>query len=179
MKPETTRTINDTPQPQYLYMAIELSNEKWKLGFSIGFGQAPRLRDLDARDLAGLVKEIHMAKERFGLPESAPVLSCYEAGRDGFWLHHYLQTQGVANLVVDSASIEVNRRKRRAKTDRMDVGKLLTMLMRYHHGEKKVWSIVHVPSPEDEDQRQLHRDLMALKAEQTHHINRMKGLLAS
>jgi transposase len=179
MKPETTRTINDTPQPQYLYMAIELSNEKWKLGFSIGFGQAPRLRDLDARDLAGLVKEIHMAKERFGLPESAPVLSCYEAGRDGFWLHRYLQTQGVANLVVDSASIEVNRRKRRAKTDRMDVGKLLTMLMRYHHGEKKVWSIVHVPRPEDEDQRQLHRDLMALKASQTHHINRMKGLLAS
>ena len=179
MKPETTRTINDTPQPQYLYMAIELSNEKWKLGFTIGFGQAPRERDLEARDLAGLVKEIHMAKERFGLPESAPVLSCYEAGRDGFWLHRYLQTQEVANLVVDSASIEVNRRKRRAKTDRMDVGKLLTMLMRYHQGEKKVWSIVHVPSPEDEDQRQLHRDLMALKAEQTHHINRLKGLLAS
>jgi transposase len=80
---------------------------------------------------------------------------------------------------VDSASIEVNRRKRRAKTDRLDVGKLLTMLMRYHQGEQKVWSIVHVPSPEDEDQRQLHRDLMALKAEQTHHINRLKGLLAS
>ena len=179
MKPETTRTINDTPQPQYLYMAIELSNEKWKLGFTIGFGQAPRLRDLEARDLAGLVKEIRMAKERFGLPETAPVRSCYEAGRDGFWLDRYLQTQGVANLVVDSASIEVNRRKRRAKTDRLDVGKLLTMLMRYHQGEQKVWSIVHVPSPEDEDQRQLHRDLMALKAEQTHHINRLKGLLAS
>ena len=179
MKPGTTRTINDTPFSQNLYMAIELSNEKWKLGFTIGFGQAPRERDLEARDLAGLVKEIHMAKERFSLPESAPVRSCYEAGRDGFWLHRYLQTQGVANLVVDSASIEVNRRKRRAKTDRMDVGKLLTMLMRYHQGEKKVWSIVHVPSPEDEDQRQLHRDLMALKAEQTHHINRLKGLLAS
>jgi transposase len=179
MKPETTRSINDTPQPQYLYMAIELSNEKWKLGFTIGFGQPPRLRDLDARDLAGLVKKIHLAKERFGLPVTAPVRSCYEAGRDGFWLHRYLQTQGVANLVVDSASIEVNRRKRRAKTDRMDVGKLLTMLMRYHQGEQKVWSIVHVPSPEDEDQRQLHRDLMALKAEQTHPINRLKGLLAS
>jgi transposase len=179
MKPETTRNINDTPFSQHLYMAIELSNEKWKFGFTIGFGQAPRLRDLDARDLAGLVKEIRMAKERFGLPESAPVRSCYEAGRDGFWLHRYLQTQGVNNLIVDSASIEVNRRKRRAKTDRLDVGKLLTMLMRYHQGEQKVWSIVHVPSPEDEDQRQLHRDLMALKAEQTHHINRLKGLLAS
>jgi transposase len=179
MKPETTRTINDTPFSQNLYMAIELSNEKWKLGFTIGFGQAPRERNLEARDLTALAQEIRMAKERFGLPKSAPVLSCYEAGRDGFWLQRYLQTRGVANLVVDSASIEVSRRKRRAKTDRMDVGKLLTMLMRYHQGEKKVWSIVHVPSPEDEDQRQLHRELMALKAEQTHHINRIKGLLAS
>src|SRR5512137_597515 len=106
-------------------------------------------------------------------------MSCYEAGRDGFWLHRYLQTRGVNNLVVDSASIEVNRRKRRAKTDRMDVGKLLTMLVRYQQGEKKVWSIVHVPSPEDEDQRQLHRELMALKSEQTHHTNRVKGLLTS
>jgi len=78
---------------------------------------------------------------------------------------------GGPNLVVDSASIEVNRRKRRAKTDRMDVGKLLTMLMRYHQGEKKVWRCA-CSQPGNEDQRQLHRDLMALKAEQTHHINR-------
>ena len=179
MKSETTRIINDTPQPQYLYIAIELSNEKWKLGFTIGFGQAPRLRDVKARDLTALADEIRLAKERFGLPENAPVRSCYEAGRDGFWLHRYLLILGVNNQVVDSSSIEVNRHKRRVKTDRMDVGKLLTMLMRYHQGEKKVWSVVHVPSPEDEDQRQLHRDLMALKAEQTHHINRLKGLLAS
>ncbi len=179
MKPETTRTINDTPHSQHLNMAIELSNETWKLGFTIGFGQAPRLRDVRARDLTALTKEIRMAKGRFGLAEAAPVLSCYEAGRDGFWLHRFLQTLGITNLVVDSASIEVNRRKRRAKTDRMDVGKLLTMLIRYDQGEKKVWSIVHVPSPEDEDQRQLHRELMALKAEQTHYINQIKGLLAS
>jgi transposase len=137
------------------------------------------VRDVAARDLTALAKEIGMAKERFGLPESAPVVSCYEAGRDGFWLDRYLQKMGVTNLVVDSSSIEVNRRKRRAKTDRMDVGKLLTMLMRYHQGEKRVWSIVHIPSREDEDQRQLHREMMALKAEQTHHINRIKGLLAS
>jgi transposase len=179
MKAETTRRNNDTPIVQNLYMAIELSNEKWKFGFTIGFGQSPRVRDVAARDLTALAKEIGMAKERFGLPESAPVVSCYEAGRDGFWLDRYLQKMGVTNLVVDSSSIEVNRRKRRAKTDRMDVGKLLTMLMRYHQGEKRVWSIVHIPSREDEDQRQLHREMMALKAEQTHHINRIKGLLAS
>ncbi len=179
METETTRKVNDTPYVQNLYMAIELSNEKWKLGFTIGYGQSPRVRDVTSRDLVGLAKEIGMAKERFRMPESAPVLSCYEAGRDGFWLHRWLLSQGVTNLIVDSASIEVNRRKRRAKTDRMDVGKLLTMLMRYQQGEKKVWSIVHVPSPNEEDQRQLHRELMALKGEQTHHINRIKGLLAS
>jgi transposase len=179
MEPETTRTVNDTTFSQYLYMAFELSNAEWKLGFTVGFGQKPRLRSLTARDLTTLVEEIRLAKVRFGLPGSTLVLSCYEAGRDGFWLHRYLQAQGVTNLVVDSASIEVNRRKRRAKTDRMDVGKLLTMLMRYEQGEKKVWSIVHVPSLAEEDRRQLHRELMAVKAERTHHINRLKGLLVS
>ena len=179
METETTCKTNGTQFTQNLYMAIELSDKKWKLGFTVGFGQSPRLRDVEAQELAGLAQEIWHAKERFGLPKNAPVFSCYEAGRDGFWLHRSLLAQGVNNLVVDSASIEVNRRKRRAKTDRMDVGKLLTMLMRYHQGEKKVWSVVHVPSREDEDQRQLHRELMALKAEQTHHTNRIKGLLIS
>jgi transposase len=144
MKPETTHTENDITFSQHLYIALELSDTQWKLGFSIGLGLSPCLCDVETRDLAGLVKEIRLAKVRFGLPENTPMLSCYEAGRDGFWLHRYLQTQGVTNLVVDSASIEVNRRKWRAKTDRMDVGKLLTMLMPYYEGEKKVWSIVHV-----------------------------------
>lgn len=180
MKTETTRTFNDTPFSQHLYMAIELSDGKWQLGFTIGFGQQPRLRSLTTgRDLVALAEEIRLAKARFNLPENAPVISCYEAGRDGFWLHRYLQKQGITNLIVDSASIEVNRRKRRVKTDRMDVGKLLTMLMRYDQGEKKVWSIVHVPTSEEEDQRQLHRELMALTAERTRHINRIKGLLTS
>jgi len=80
--------------------------------------------------------------------------------------------------VVDSSSIEVNRRFRRAKTDRMDVAKLLGQLMRYDEGEKKVWHVVRVPGAEAEDRRQLHRELEDLKAERTQHINRMKGLLA-
>lgn len=179
MVPKTTRKKNDTPVSAYLYMALELSSEEWKLGFTIGFGQAPRLRSLQGRDLTGLLNEIQLAKVRFGLVEEAVVRSCYEAGRDGFWLHRYLEAQGIHNLVVDSSSIEVNRRARRAKTDRLDVGKLLTMLLRYHQGEQKVWSVVHVPSIEVEDQRQLHRELQALKREQTHHLNRLKGLLAS
>ena len=161
MVAETTQT-NDTTILQTLYMALELSNSKWRLV---------------AGDLRGLMEEIHLSKVRFRLSERAPVMSCYEAGRDGFWLHRYLVAQGVDNQVVDSASIEVNRRKRRAKTDRLDVGKLLTMLIRSAQGEQKVWSVVNPPSPEQEDQRQLHRDLMALKRERTHHINGIKGLL--
>jgi transposase len=178
MEQEMTRHIHHITS-SYLYMAIELSQKEWELGFTIGFGQRPRLRNLVARDLVTLVEEICLAKVRFGLPENASVLSCYEAGRDGFWLHRWMLEQGVTNLIVDSASIEVNRRKRRAKTDRMDVGKLLTMLMRYQQGEKKVWSIVHEPSPEEEDQRQLHREMLVIKAERTRHINRIKGLLSS
>ena len=178
MVTETTQD-NPTTNGQPLYMALELSNTKWRLGFTIGLGQPPRLRKLEAQDLEGLMAEIDWSKKRFGLPADAAVLSCYEAGRDGFWLHRFLIAQGVMNHVVDSASIEVNRRKRRAKTDRIDVGKLLTMLVRAAQGESQVWSVVNPPSPEEEDQRQLHRDLMALKRERTHHINRIKGLLAS
>jgi transposase len=178
MASETTQ-VNHTTFTPNLYMAMELSNAEWKLGFTVGLGQAPRLRNLAAREMAGLKEEIRLSKVRFGLPESAPVISCYEAGRDGFWLHRCLTAQGVTNLVVDSASIEVNRRKRRAKTDRLDASKLLLMLIRYVQGERKVWSVLHPPSPQEEDQRQLHRELMALKRERTHHINRIKGLLIS
>jgi transposase len=105
------------------------------------------------------------------------VVSCYEAGRDGFWLHRFLESEHITNLVVDSASIEVSRRGKQVKTDRLDVEKLLTMLLRYHGGEARVWSVVHVPSLEAEDQRQLHRQLLALKGERTRYVNRIKGLL--
>jgi transposase len=178
MASETTQT-HDTPNKGELYLAIEMSRKEWKLAFTVGMGQDPRLRSVTGRDLDDLLREITLSKKRFGLGEAVVVRSCYEAGRDGFYLARYLAVQGVNNLVVDSASIEVNRRFRRAKTDRMDAGKLLSMLVRYHQGERKVWSVVHVPSVEVEDQRQLHRELMALKKERTHHINRMKGLLAS
>jgi transposase len=174
--------MEETTQNQYstfptLYLAFELSNKKWKLGFTIGLGQSPRERTIEAGDLSALKKEISQAKERFHLPESARVLSCYEAGRDGFWLHRYLVTEGIENLVVDSASIEVPRRKRRAKTDRLDLGKLLRMLIRFDWGEEKVWSVVRVPSVEAEDWRHLHRELSALRGERTRYSNRIKGLL--
>jgi transposase len=107
------------------------------------------------------------------------VVSCYEAGREGFWLHRFVQAHGITNHVVDSSSIEVNRRKRRAKSDALDVRKLLSMLMRYHQGERQVWRVVKVPSVEAEDQRHVHRDLETLKQERARTTNRIKGLLSS
>lgn len=160
-----------------LYLAFELSNQEWKLGFTVGLGQPARQRKINAGDTAALKQEIALAKQRFGLPTDAPVVSCYEAGRDGFWLHRFLASEHVTNLVVDSASIEVSRRGKNAKTDRLDVEKLLTMLLRYHAGETRVWSVVHVPSLAAEDHRQLHRQLLTLKAERTRYVNRIKGLL--
>jgi len=160
-----------------LYLAFELSDQEWKLGFTVGLGQPPRQRKMAAGDTTALKQEIALAKQRFGLPADAPVVSCYEAGRDGFWLHRFLESEHITNLVVDSASIEVSRRGKHAKTDRLDVEKLLTMLLRYHAGEARVWSVVQVPSLAAEDQRQLHRQLLALKGERTRYVNRIKGLL--
>jgi transposase len=107
------------------------------------------------------------------------VVSCYEAGREGFWRHRFLQAQGVTNHVVDSSSIEVNRRKRRAKSDALDVRKFVSMLMRYVQGERDVWRVVQVPSVEAEDGRHLHRDLETLKQERASTTTRIKGLLSS
>src|SRR4030095_15742401 len=120
---------------------------------------------------------IAKAKARCGLAPEASVHSCYEAGRDGFWLHRWLIEHGIDNIVVDSASIEVNRRARRAKTDRLDGDKLLAMLLRYAGGERRVWSVVRVPTPEEEDARRAHRELGRLGHERTAHINRIRALL--
>jgi transposase len=161
-----------------MYLAFELSQSKWKLGFSTGLGQAPRIRNIAGGNLDKLVQEIEKAKAKFQIGEQDPIISCYEAGRDGFWLHRYLCSTGIENWVVDSASIEVNRRARRAKTDQLDVGKLLTMLIRFDLGEGEVWRTVNVPTVSEEDWRHLHRELKTLKKERTGHINRIKGLLA-
>lgn len=162
---------------QALYMAFELSLNTWKLAF--GIGGNPRIVQIAARDLKGLSDEIAKAKKRFGLPEEAGVVSCYEVGRDGFWIHRYLVSTGIQNIVVDSSSIEVNRRKRRAKTDRIDVRKLYTMLVRHDRGEKGVWSVVRVPSRQDEDERRTHRELERLQKERGAHSNRIRSLLAT
>src|SRR5678810_1345244 len=97
--------------------------------------------------------------------------SCYEAGRDGWWLHRWLLERGVDNIVVDSASIEVNRRARRAKNDRLDGDKLLAMLLRWHGGERRLWSVLRAPTAEQEDARRVERELDRLGSERTAHMN--------
>ena len=174
----THATDSTTANAPVLYLALELSWASWKLAFTVGAGQKPRLRSITARDTDALIGEIAAARRRFGLPEEAPVISCYEAGRDGFWLHRFLERHRIENLVVDSSSIEVNRRRRRAKADGLDATKLVGMLIRWHLGERKLWGIVRVPTVDDEDRRQLHRELIELKAQRTEHVNRIKGLLA-
>jgi len=172
------RHVEYTSDP-VLFLALELSAGKWKVGTTVGLGQKPREQPVDAGDLDGLMEEIARAKERFGLPAEARVVSCYEAGRDGFWIHRWLEAQGVENIVIDPASVQVDRRKKRAKTDRLDLGLLIRCLIRWFGGEPKVWSVVQVPTVKDEDDRQLHRELQALKSERTRHTNRIKGLLIS
>ena len=170
--------VQSTPD-RALFLAFELSEAHWKLGFSTVIGQSPRQRVISARDLSALEREIRLAKQRFKIAAEAPVFSCYEAGRDGFWLHRHLASRGIENLVVDSSSIEVPRRHRRRKTDQMDLAKLMKLLLRHHAGERKVWSVVHVPGEDDEDRRQLHRELATLRKGRTAHINRIQGLLAA
>ena len=160
-----------------LYRALELSNKTWRLALSDGAKR--RQVVVPAADLPRLSEAVAKAKERFGMPASARVVSCYEAGRDGFWLHRHLRGVGIENQVVDAASIEVSRRLRHVKTDRLDGERLLVKLIRHHTGERGGWSVVRVPSPEEEDARHLHRELERLKRERLAHRLRIQSLLVT
>lgn len=170
----TLRAKNNTKE-HVLHLAFELGQAKWKLVF--GNNGKTRMVTIEARHLGQLQQEIDKAKNKFKLRGEVKILSCYEAGRDGFWLHRYLLSGGIENLVVDSSSIEVNRRKRRAKTDRIDARKLLAMLVRHDGGERGMWSVVNVPSLEAEYERHLHRELDVLNKERKMHRCRIKSLL--
>jgi transposase len=124
----TTRTIETIASTPTLFVSFELGESSWKLAFTTGMGQRPRGRTIGARDRVAVRREIERAKQRLDLSADAPVKSCYEAGREGFWLHRWLVSEAIDNQVVDASSIEVNRRSRRAKTDRMDATRLLLLL---------------------------------------------------
>lgn len=160
-----------------LYMAIELSQQEWKLGFSIGKREGPQISSVQDPKLKGIEEKIEQAKKKYGLGKEARVKSCYEAGLDGFWIHRYLTSVGVENVVVDPASVEVNRKAKKRKTDRLDARKLVRHLMRYSEGDRDVWKVVHVPSEEAEENRHLHRQLWNLKNDWKRYRNRIYGLL--
>ena len=174
----TAQTTQGSTETRVLYMALELGWDDWTVGCTVGLGQAPRQVSVRARDLSGLLAQIPQAKRRFGLAADVPVHCVYEAGREGFWLHRFLWAHGIQNVVVEASRIEVNRRYRRSKTDKLDVQQLLTMLVRFVLGETRRWKVVRVPSTADETLRHPQREWIARKAERTQHINRMKGLLA-
>lgn len=156
-----------------LYVAFELSQKNWRVAFSDGLRNSEAT--VPARDFSRILDLIKHARRRLGA--GASVLTCYEAGRDGFWLHRALADNGIENVVLDAASIEVDRRARRAKTDRLDARKLVALLIRFDRGDATIRR-VNVPSPEVEDARRVERELQRLKNERTAHTNRVRGLLA-
>lgn len=159
-----------------LLVSLELGSKKWHVAATDG-GTRVCEYTVQAGDGAALVAVLERARARLGLAKDAAIVSCYEAGRDGFWLHRFLQANGIRNHVIDAGSIEVNRRQRRAKTDRLDVRKLLSNLARFLSGEKKVWAVLRIPTEAEEDVRRPHRERARLVEERSQHIARMKSLL--
>lgn len=163
-----------------VFMAIELSKKGWLVALRSPVADRISLHRLaagDAKGLLGLAERARAAAVA-ALEAEVRVICCYEAGYDGFWLHRVLTAAGVENLVVDPASIHVDRRARRAKTDRIDAQALLRTLMAHCRGEGRVWSVVSPPTSEEEDARRPHRERHSLLKERGKHINRIKGLCA-
>jgi transposase len=173
--------LTDTPAAaEYatVYVAFELSKAKWKLGVMLPGAQRMSRFAIDGGDVAALsawLAKWRARAEATGKP--VRIISCYEAGYDGHWLHRWLTSQGVINYVIDPASIQVNRRARRAKTDNIDLEQLMRTLLAYLRGEPGVCSMVRVPSPEDEDRRRGSRERDRLIKERSSHSNRIRSLL--
>ena len=168
------------PDEAVLFVALELSRASWLVVIQAPGGDKSSRHKLAAgasAELLELVGRQRVAAER-RIGRAVRVMSCYEAGRDGFWLHRLLLANGVENLVIDPASIAVNRRARRVKTDRIDAETLLRAMMAWQRGERRVCSVVRVPTPEAEDARRLTREREALLEERVRHVNRVKSLCA-
>jgi transposase len=181
----TVRKANNLPaaapgETVRCLFAIELSKQNWVIGFTTPLSAKISRRILSGGDWKGLLELIEQVRARVSreIGRAVEVMSCYEAGYDGFWLHRQLEAHGVRNYVIDPASLQVDRRMRRAKTDRIDTERLLRSLMAYLRGEPKVWSVVQVPSVAAEDARRLHRERDRLISERVQHVNRIKGLCA-
>ena len=163
-----------------VYFAIELSTMSWVVAFNTPLSEKISRHTLTGckwKRLLELIEEVRARVSR-ETGRAVEVVSCYEAGYDGFWLHRKLEAHGIRNYVIDPASLQVDRRARRVKTDRSDTDRLLRSLMAYLRGEPKVWSVVRVPCVAEEDARRLHRERDRLVSERVQHVNRIKGLCA-
>jgi transposase len=180
------RTVNNLPPAAphddavRCLLAIELSKKSWIVAVNTPLSDKISSYTLESCDWKGLLDLCERIRTRVAREMKKPVeiISCYEAGYDGFWLHRLLEAHGIRNYVIDPASLQVDRRARRAKTDGVDVERMLRSLLAYLRGEPKVWSVVRVPSVAEEDDRRLHRERGRLISERIQHVNRIKGLLA-
>jgi transposase len=171
-------TNND---PVHCFVAIELSKSNWVVGFQTALTDNTSRHQVKVGDAKGLIELIERVRARVARQLSRPVeiASCYEAGYDGFWLHRVLEARGIHNHVLDPASLQVNRRARRPKTDRIDAERMVRALIRHLRGEPEACSVVRVPNVEQEDAKRLHRERRRLIAERVQHVNRIKGLCAT
>ena len=175
-----TATLREqaTTGAEVMYMALELSASKWRVAFATPRSERTPQWSIGAGDLAALVATIERAKAKLGVGASAGLCSVYEAGRDGFWLHRWLEAQGITNRVIDAGSLEVSAARKRRKTDRLDARLLLRKLMAFCGGDRRVFSVVEVPPEEVEAVRRLERERERLVEEATGHSNRIRSLLA-
>jgi len=174
-----TQVPVSTSSEQSIYAALELSKNSWLLAIQFPGRDKPSLYPIGGGNAEGLMTKLDAARDRVAkvTGQVPKVTLCYEAGYDGFWLSRLLEQRGIECLVMEPASLQVNRRARRVKTDRIDVEKLLHTLIAWCRGERHVCSMVVIPSVEEEDLRRSHRERGRLVRERTAHINRIKGLL--
>lgn len=177
-KQEMTVRHEDSTEAPVIYMALDLGQRRWTVGFLLPGDRDARLMQIAGGDTAALLAAIARQREKAG-DARMRVMSCYEAGRDGFWLDRWLRAQGIENRVLDPASLEVPKRRRRVKTDRVDTVGLLRVLLRLERGETEVTRVVFVPDPAVEDARRRTRERERLVKERTGHRNRIRGLLAA
>ena len=168
-------------EPVDCFIAIELSKSGWVVGFQTPLSDKTSRYQVKAGDANGLLELIERVRTRVARQLSRPIemMSCYEAGYDGFWLHRVLEAHGIHNHVLDPGSLQVNRRARQPKTDRIDADRMVRALIRHLRGEPEACSVVRVTSIELEDAKRLHRERRRLIAERVQHVNRIKGLCAT
>ena len=174
-------TAQTSDHGRVVYLAIELSSTVWLIAAHLPGADRPKLHRIEAGDTAALLGLATSLRARVpaGFGAAIEVASCFEAGRDGFWLHRLLVANGIASHVLEPASILVNRRARRAKTDRLDAQGLLRVLMAYLGGDRQICSMIRVPTPEEEDAKRPHREREHLVQERVRLENRIEALLAT